>query len=68
MPKKSSGNFNQNEYVAKWKKDNMKTVIGTYKKEFVEEFKEACATLGITQSEVIRNAMQDVIKKAQSSK
>ena len=42
----------------------MDTIIGKYKKEFVAEFKEACKTLGITQSEVIRAAMEETIKKA----
>lgn len=47
-----------------WDKQNMKFVRGKYKKEFVDEFKAACDRLGITQSEVIRLAMQQTIEKA----
>lgn len=47
-----------------WDKQNMKFVRGKYKKEFVDEFKAACDRLGITQSEVIRSAMQQTIEKA----
>lgn len=56
--------FNQNEYIKEWKKKNMKQIKVTYKNDFVEEFKEACKKLGITQSDVIRQAMQDTIDKA----
>lgn len=47
-----------------WDKQNMKFVRGKYKKDFVDEFKTACDQLGITQSEVIRLAMQQTIEKA----
>lgn len=60
--------FNQAEYTAQWDKENMSRVVGKYKKDFVDQFKEACKELGITQSEVIRTAMQDTIKKANSQK
>lgn len=43
---------------------NMAMVGAKYKKDFIAEFKEACATLGISQSEVIRKAMQETIEKA----
>lgn len=56
--------FNENEYKREWRKENMKVVRGTYKNEFVDEFKEACKKLGITQSEVIRQAMEKTIQKA----
>lgn len=42
----------------------MAFVNAKYKKEFVYEFKEACKTLGITQSEVFREAMIETIEKA----
>lgn len=42
----------------------MKKIKVTYKNDFVEEFKEACEKLGITQSDVIRQTMQDTIAKA----
>lgn len=56
--------FNQQEYIKEWKKKNMKQIKATYNNDFVEEFKEACKKLGITQSDVIRQAMQDTINKA----
>jgi len=56
--------FNQKKYQQQWEKQNMKTVHGRYKTEFVEEFKVACKQLGITQSKVIREAMEETIKKA----
>lgn len=59
-----SEKFNQTKYINEWAKQNMATVIGKYKKEFVAEFKEACKTLGIKQSEVIRNAMIETINRA----
>ncbi|MGM9947845.1 hypothetical protein [Floccifex sp.] len=59
-----SEKFNQTKYINEWAKQNMATVIGKYKKEFVAEFKEACKTLGIKQSDVIRNAMIETIHKA----
>lgn len=34
-----------------------------YKKEFVDEFKEACRALGLKQSQVFRDAMQQVINQ-----
>ena len=48
----------------KYDKKNMAFVNAKYKKEFVHEFKEACKTLGITQSEVFRKAMIETIEKA----
>lgn len=57
--------FNQSEYQAEWDKQNMLFVRGKYKKDFVLEFKTACKKLGITQSEVIRKAMEETIRKAE---
>jgi len=48
----------------KYQKAKMTIVSARFKNEFVEEFKEACAKLGITQSEVIREAMNKTIKKS----
>lgn len=56
--------FDPNRYKQKWKKENMKRVNGYYKTEFVDEFKNACTKLGLTQSEVIRVAMKETIKKS----
>ncbi len=63
---KEKKEFNQQEYIEDWKKKNMKQVKATYKTEFVEEFKEACSKLGISQSNVIREAMQRTIDKAKN--
>ncbi len=56
--------FNQKEYIAEWRSKNMMRVSATYKNEFVLAFREACQKLGISQAEVIRNAMQETIYKA----
>ena len=48
----------------KYDKKNMAFVNAKYKKEFVQEFKEACKSLGITQSEVFREAMIKTIERA----
>ncbi len=56
--------FNQTDYIAKWRKENMRTINAIYKKSFVDEFKEACKILEVSQSQVFRKAMSDVIKKA----
>lgn len=63
---KEKKEFNQQEYIEDWKKKNMKQVKATYKTEFVEEFKEACSKLGISQSDVIREAMKRTIDKAKN--
>ena len=64
MSKRSSGDFKQKEYTAKWRAENMMRVSATYKNEFVLAFREACQKLGVTQADVIRNAMQEMIDKA----
>ncbi|MBS5114161.1 MAG: hypothetical protein KHY88_00415 [Erysipelotrichaceae bacterium] len=56
--------FDQKKYTQEWDKKNMKLAGARYKTEFVDEFKEACAKLGIKQSDVFRKAMQEVIDKA----
>lgn len=56
--------FNENEYKREWKKENMKVVKATFKNDFVIQFKNACKSLNITQAEVIRKAMEDIIEKA----
>lgn len=58
--------FNQKEYIAEWRSKNMMRVSATYKNEFVLAFREACQKLGISQAEVIRNAMQEAIDKAKN--
>lgn len=63
MPRKSSGEFDQIKYQNDWKKENMKQVGGSYKNEFVEQFKAACKKLGVSQSEVIKSAMEETIEK-----
>lgn len=58
--------FNQKAYTQEWDKKNMKLAGARFKKEFVDEFKEACSKLGIKQSDVFRKAMQDVIDQAKN--
>ncbi|MFV0552990.1 MAG: hypothetical protein ACK5L6_13870 [Anaerorhabdus sp.] len=55
-----SEKFNQ----AAWDKENMARITGKYKKDFVEDFKNACQKLGISQSDVFRDAMIKTIDKA----
>ena len=66
MTKTSNDDFNQKEYNAKWRAENMMRVSATYKNEFVLAFREACQKLGVSQAEVIRNAMQAAINKAEN--
>lgn len=68
MSKKTDSNFNQNAYIAQWKKENMKSIHACFKNDFVDSFKEACKTLGIKQSDVFRKAMEETIKEADESK
>ena len=42
----------------------MKLAGARFKKEFVDEWKEACKKLGLKQSDVFREAMLKVIKQA----
>lgn len=67
MPRKAKegGTFDQNAYIAEWGKENMAGISVRYKKEFVQQFKSACSTLGLKQSDVFRKAMQDVINRAE---
>lgn len=60
--------FDQNKYVNDWKKKNMKLVGASYKSEFVDEFKEACKILGLKQSDLIRDMMEDTIKRSKETK
>ena len=57
--------FDQQKYQNNWNKKNMKLVGSSYKAEFVEEFRNALKTLGLKQSDVIRQMMLDTIEKAQ---
>lgn len=52
----------------KYDKEKMALVVGKYKNEFVDEFKDACKHLEITQSSVIRNAMIETIEKSKEKK
>lgn len=65
MPKKASGEFNQSQYINDWAKKNMGHINVQYKREFTDEFKAACKKLGVSQSEVIRAAMEESIRKAE---
>ncbi len=59
--KKRKTNPNQYARMSEWQKQNMKSVIAKYKSDFVDDFREACVKLGISQSDVIRKAMQKTI-------
>ncbi|MFR7638254.1 MAG: hypothetical protein ACLUYS_01170 [Allobaculum sp.] len=70
MPRKARSDqpFDQSKYIQSWSKENMGRITAQYKKEFVLEFKEACAALGLKQSEVFRKAMENVIEEAKAEK
>ena len=68
MPKKANGEFNQKNYIAEWKRKNMKYVSAAFKSEFVNEFREACQKLNIKQADLIREMMEKAIKKAAALK
>ena len=62
------GDFNQKEYNAKWRAENMMRVSATYKNDFVLSFRKVCKELEISQADVIRKAMEDTIKKWKGGK
>lgn len=66
MPRKTKDGqpFNQAKYMYEWSKENMLSVAAKYNREFVLEFRDALKKLNLKQSDVIRNAMQDVIDEA----
>ena len=48
----------------KYAKSHIKKLGCSYPAEFVDAFKDACKTLGVKQSEVIREAMNKIIEQA----
>ena len=56
--------FNQKKYVQEWSTQNMKSISGRYKKEFVDEFSASCKKLGIKPSHVFKKAMEQIIEEA----
>jgi len=58
------GKFDQKEYQQQWDKENMEAIYVKYKSEFVKEFKAACKKIGKSQSDVVREAMEETIEKA----
>lgn len=58
--------FNQFKYMNDWSKANMSAINVKYKKEFVTEFKDACKSLNVKQSDIFRQAMIETIEKAKS--
>lgn len=56
----------QDKYVAqkKYAKNNIKKLSCSFQATFVDDFKNACNKLGVTQAEVIRKTMQEIIDKA----
>lgn len=52
------------KYMNTWIKENYMRVGGSYPKAFVQEFKDACKQLGLSQSEVFKKAMKETIEKA----
>lgn len=52
----------------KYAKKNIKKLSCSFNKEFVDQFRDACKSLDITQSDVIRQVMQKTIDKAQKNR
>lgn len=52
----------------KYDKENMSYVKCKFKKEFVNEFKESCEKLGVTQSSRFRKTMEETIEEAKQEK
>lgn len=50
-----------------WSKENLKSISQRFKKEFVDEFRDACDRQGIKQSQVIKEAMINTIKGGYNS-
>lgn len=57
-------NFDKKQYDYEWQKKNMKQIQVKFNIEFVEEFKQACKKMNISQRSVFEKAMQKTIKKA----
>lgn len=53
--------------ASEWAMKNWKAIAFRFPPEEVEEFKEACKTLGVSQSSVIREAMRQTVQKAQEA-
>lgn len=66
MARKTDPKYYARQY--EWKKENMKMVGAIFKKDFVDEYKQACKKLGIKQSEPIRVIMQHTINEAKGKK
>lgn len=62
MPKRKIPKTTANR-LNSWKKENMALVGASYKKEFVQEFREACKKLDLRQSDLIRAMMEQTIEK-----
>lgn len=52
------------ESQEKYRKENLMIIKASFKKDFALKFKTACKKLGITQAEVIKNAMEEIIDEA----
>lgn len=66
MDKEEREPFNQTKYVNEWLQKNYTCVSAKYPSEYVDQFRDACKKLGVSQSKVFREAMQAVIEKAKS--
>ena len=52
----------------KYAKSHIKKLSCSHPAEFVDAFRDACNTLGVKQSEVIREAMNKIIEQAKESR
>ena len=58
-----------NKYSAqkKYQKNNMLSISVKYKKDFILEFRQALKKLDLKQSDIFRQAMQDIINKSKKA-
>ena len=58
-----------NKYSAqkKYQKNNMLSISVKYRKDFVLEFRQALEKLDLKQSDIFRQAMQDIIEESKKA-
>ena len=62
-------NIMEDKYAAqkKYAKSNIKKLSGSFPREFVDAFAQACRNQGIKQADIIRRAMQEVIDREEKN-
>lgn len=60
--------FDQKKYLSDWQKENMKTITVRFNIDYIDQFKQSCKVLKVSQREVFKNAMDETIAKAKKLK